>query len=375
MPRQFAFRGDRLAYQLGDRAARGRRAGCCGLRRRHARSSSRSTRSACSCASRSARPGWSGTGSGVRSRAGVAPRLNASAAVLTASSSIVVVVVKFVAGAYLVVILVPVLVAMMLFIGRQYAPLRQQLAVRSGVRRRAAAARGAGRGSRSPASTGRSSRPSTSAARSRRRPGRLHLRRPRGRAGDPRRLGAAGAGRPAGGRRVARIARWRARCSPTSTCSTRPGRRTSPTRSRSSSSPSTSRAAGGSGSSTTSPRSGCARACSAAATRSSSTSRIGARTPRRRRKSVRRAYLEPSQRPGREQEAADHDDREIATETTGARTSTPTSSPVRTAATPSVPCRIDGIACPPAAPRGPPPTAGCRPARSRAPGSSRPRAP
>ena len=51
-------------------------------------------------------------------------------------------------------------------------------------------------------------------------------------------------------------------------------------RSRSWSSPSTWPAAGGSGSSTTSPPSGCGRSCSAVRTRSSSTSRTGARTRR-----------------------------------------------------------------------------------------------
>ncbi len=57
MPRQFALRGDRLAFSygiivLGDAGGRaGRR-----LRRRRPTSSSRSTRSACSSTSRSARP-------------------------------------------------------------------------------------------------------------------------------------------------------------------------------------------------------------------------------------------------------------------------------------------------------------------------------
>ena len=37
---------------------------------------------------------------------------------------------KFVDGAYLVVILIPILVGMMLFISRQYAASRTQLAVR-----------------------------------------------------------------------------------------------------------------------------------------------------------------------------------------------------------------------------------------------------
>ncbi|HSS36756.1 MAG TPA: APC family permease [Patescibacteria group bacterium] len=64
-------------------------------------------------------PGW-------RWRAAV----NAFGAVLTAVVFLVVVSVKFVDGAYLVVILIPILVGMMLFISRQYAAARVQLSVR-----------------------------------------------------------------------------------------------------------------------------------------------------------------------------------------------------------------------------------------------------
>ncbi len=56
--------------------------------------------------------------------------VNASGAVLTAVVLLVVVSEKFVDGAYLVVILVPVLVGMMLFISRQYARSKRELAVR-----------------------------------------------------------------------------------------------------------------------------------------------------------------------------------------------------------------------------------------------------
>jgi amino acid transporter len=56
--------------------------------------------------------------------------LNAFGAVLTAVVLVVVVSVKFVDGAYLVVILIPVLVALMLFIHRQYDASRRELAVR-----------------------------------------------------------------------------------------------------------------------------------------------------------------------------------------------------------------------------------------------------
>jgi amino acid transporter len=57
--------------------------------------------------------------------------VNGFGAVLTAVVLVVVVSVKFVDGAYLVVILIPVLVGMMLFIHRQYPPSRRELAIRS----------------------------------------------------------------------------------------------------------------------------------------------------------------------------------------------------------------------------------------------------
>ena len=60
MPRQFSFRGDRLAFSLGIVVSR-RRGRCAGrhLPRRDAPPSSRSTRSASSSASPSARAAWS----------------------------------------------------------------------------------------------------------------------------------------------------------------------------------------------------------------------------------------------------------------------------------------------------------------------------
>jgi hypothetical protein len=56
--------------------------------------------------------------------------INAAGGVLTAVVLGIVVFEKFVDGAYLVVILVPVLVAMMLFIARQYASSRRELTVK-----------------------------------------------------------------------------------------------------------------------------------------------------------------------------------------------------------------------------------------------------
>ena len=132
MPRQFAFRGDRLAFSWGIVLLAGVAAGLLvDLRRRHARPDPALLGRACSCASRCRRPAWCGTGSRERSR-GWAWRaaLNGVGAVLTFVVLIVVASVKFVDGAFLVVILIPLLVAMMLFIGRQYRSSAENLAVR-----------------------------------------------------------------------------------------------------------------------------------------------------------------------------------------------------------------------------------------------------
>ena len=69
-----------------------------------------------------------------RSR-GIAPKIaiNTIGALLTALVLVVVVTAKFVEGAYLVVILIPILVALMLFIRRQYGASARQLAIRPGV--------------------------------------------------------------------------------------------------------------------------------------------------------------------------------------------------------------------------------------------------
>ncbi|HTG42627.1 MAG TPA: APC family permease [Methylomirabilota bacterium] len=58
--------------------------------------------------------------------------INGLGAVLTALVLVIVTSVKFVDGAYLVVILIPLLVAMMLFIHRQYTSSRRELAIRPG---------------------------------------------------------------------------------------------------------------------------------------------------------------------------------------------------------------------------------------------------
>jgi hypothetical protein len=58
--------------------------------------------------------------------------INGLGAVLTALVLVIVTSVKFVDGAYLVVILIPLLVGMMLFIHRQYTSSRRELAIRPG---------------------------------------------------------------------------------------------------------------------------------------------------------------------------------------------------------------------------------------------------
>ena len=178
--------------------------------------------------------------------------VNAFGCVLTFVVLIIVTSVKFQNGAYLVIILIPLLVAMMLFIQRQYgaspAPARDPARLRG----QAAAPRGAG-GHPDPGPDpgghpGRQRRP-------------LDQRGRAGRATSPRiprprsRSASSGSGR-------SRACRWSSssrpigrssgRSWPTSTCSTTPGRRTSPSRSPSWSCPSTSLGTGGSGSSTTS---------------------------------------------------------------------------------------------------------------------------
>ena len=131
-------------------------------------------------------------------------RSTAIGAVLTPSSLVVVTSVKFTDGAYLVVILIPLLVAMMLFIHRQYDASRRELRVRPRPRVRVAAARGTG-GRPDPrhqpgGRPGRQRRPLDR----RRRPGRVHHRRcPRTASSSARALGAPAPGRSARGRRVA----------------------------------------------------------------------------------------------------------------------------------------------------------------------------
>jgi amino acid transporter len=131
MPRQFAFRGDRLAFSYGIILLAVVAAGllvyfggdthaliplysvgvfaCFTLSQigmvRHWR--------------RSGEPGW-----------WYRAAINGFGAVLTAVVLVVVASVKFVDGAYLVVILIPVLVGIMLFIHRQYTSSRRELAIR-----------------------------------------------------------------------------------------------------------------------------------------------------------------------------------------------------------------------------------------------------
>ena len=253
MPRQFSFRGDRLAYSYGIILLAAVAAGliilfqgdthtliplysvgvfvCFTLSQigmvRHWR--------------RSGEAGW-----------WYRAAINGFGAVLTAVVLVVVASVKFVDGAWLVVVLIPLLVAMMLFIHRQYSRSRTELAVRPdfvadapqreervvipvpGINRAVIQAVNVGRSiaedvrgvfiTDEPPTLQRCRRPGSSTC-------------PASRSSSSSR----------------RIGRWSGRSVPTSTCSTLPGRRTRRRRSRSWSCPSTSRDGGGSGSSTTSP--------------------------------------------------------------------------------------------------------------------------
>ena len=182
MPRQFSFRGDRLAFSCGiiilaaiaiapDR----------GLRRRHPR----------------AHPALLGRrvhrlhDQPVRHGPPLAARAQPRLALAARDQRgrrrpdrdrrwIVVTSVKFVDGAYLVVILIPILVAMMLFINRQYNALAARAARSATTSCSGAPPRGARRrpdpGHQPGRRPGRQRRPLDR----RRRPRRLHHRRPRG---------------------------------------------------------------------------------------------------------------------------------------------------------------------------------------------------
>ena len=153
MPRQFSFRGDRLAYSWGIvLLAAIALPAAVGVRRRHARADPallgrrvrvlhpEPDRHGPALAHGSVDPGW-------RWRLGI----NAFGAVLTAVVLVVVTTEKFVDGAYLVVILIPILVAMMLFISHQYRRSARELAVRAGPGHHVARTARSGSSCRSPA--------------------------------------------------------------------------------------------------------------------------------------------------------------------------------------------------------------------------------
>ena len=133
MPRQFAFRGDRLAYSYGIILLAAVAAGLLILfgGDTHALIPLYSVGVfVCFTLSqigmvrhwhRHQEPGW-----------WYRAAINGFGAVLTALVLVIVTSVKFVDGAYLVVILIPLLVAMMLFIHRQYTSSRRELAIRPG---------------------------------------------------------------------------------------------------------------------------------------------------------------------------------------------------------------------------------------------------
>jgi amino acid transporter len=133
MPRQFAFRGDRLAYSYGIILLAAVAAGLLILfgGDTHALIPLYSVGVfVCFTLSqigmvrhwhRHREPGW-----------WYRAAINGFGAVLTALVLVIVTSVKFVDGAYLVVILIPLLVGMMVFIHRQYTSSRRELAIRPG---------------------------------------------------------------------------------------------------------------------------------------------------------------------------------------------------------------------------------------------------
>ncbi len=123
--------------------------------------------------------------------------LNAFGAVLTAVVMVVVVSVKFVDGAWLVVVLIPLLVAMMLFIHRQYAASRAQLAVRPDFVMSLPETRGARGRPGAEHQPGRRPGDQRRSLDQRRRPGGLHLVRSARDRPDARPMGTPGPGRPA----------------------------------------------------------------------------------------------------------------------------------------------------------------------------------
>ena len=147
--------------------------------------------------------------------------INGIGALTTGVVAIEVAATKFIYGAWVVAILIPLLIAMMLFIKRQYSSTAEQLAVRRGR----PTARSAPRRARDRAGAGHQPRRRSGDQRRpvdrRRRAGRARQRRPRRGVARPRALGGrscptfrwSSSSRP--------TARWSTRCSPTSTCSTR----------------------------------------------------------------------------------------------------------------------------------------------------------
>ena len=204
-PRQFSFRGDRLAYSSGSSSWLVAIAFDRPLPTATRPRSSRSTRSVCSSRSRVARAAWSATGSASGAQAGAGSWAStASDAVLTVTRS------SWSSrrgqgrrSSLFVVILIPILVLMMLFIHRQYSASAASWRSPT-TRHRAATSRGAGR------RPGPGYQPSSRPGGQRRtldrdrRPGRVHLGRRRSEAAaHPGALGAPATGRSAGHRRVA----------------------------------------------------------------------------------------------------------------------------------------------------------------------------
>jgi amino acid transporter len=134
MPRQFAYRGDRLAYSWGIILLAGVAAFLVWLFRGNVTALIPLYSVGVFVCFTLSQIGMVRHWRAVRESGWVwRSALNAFGAVLTGVVLLVVVSVKFVDGAYLVVILIPVLVAMMLFIHRQYDASRRELRVKPGL--------------------------------------------------------------------------------------------------------------------------------------------------------------------------------------------------------------------------------------------------
>ena len=126
LPRQLANRGDRLVFSNGIIVLPRPRRPCSSSRSAASRTrSSRSTRSACSRRSRCRSGGWCATTCGCASRAGAAaPCSTRVGAVATLIVLLIVAITKFTDGAWVPIVVIPLIVLLFKSIKRHYAQCR-----------------------------------------------------------------------------------------------------------------------------------------------------------------------------------------------------------------------------------------------------------